>query len=37
VQFVDEGQDFSGKINMDVDFRPERLEGAFGSAAKKTA
>jgi hypothetical protein len=37
VQFVDEEQDLLGKINSDVDFRPERLDGAFGSTAKNTA
>jgi hypothetical protein len=25
---------FGGKINLDVDFNPERLDGVFGMAAK---
>ena len=37
MQFVDEGQAFSGKINRDVDFSSERPDGVFGAAAKKSA
>ena len=34
VQFVDEEQTFSGKINRDVDFSSERPDGAFGATRK---